>query len=105
MPKRLFDRLALFLRARLDVAIVASPVGLTQRRYAVNLLDVRDPSRFRNEAVVTLHELLNLGVRGHFMSSTIVPSCMKGQDGFVATHASDESSARYSAELRIPSAE
>jgi hypothetical protein len=66
---------------------------------------MRDPSRFWNEAVVTLHELLNLGVRGDFMSSTIVPSCMKGQDGFVVTHASDESSARYSAELRIPSAE
>jgi hypothetical protein len=46
MPKRLFDRLALFLRARLDVTIVAGPVGLAQRRYAVNLLDMRDPSRF-----------------------------------------------------------
>ena len=90
---------------RHDVAIVASPVGLTQRRYAVNLLDMRDRSGFRNEAVVTLHKLLNLGVRSHFMSSTIVPDCMKGQDGFVVTHVAGEGSARYSAGLHIPSAE
>src|SRR2546425_684466 len=50
----------------------------TQRRYAVNLLDMSDPPRFRDEAVVMLHELLNLGVRGHFMPSTIVPSCLRG---------------------------
>jgi hypothetical protein len=66
---------------------------------------MRDPSRFWNEAVVTLHELLNLGVRGHFMSSTIVPSCMKSHDGFVVTHVAGEGSARYSAGLHIPSAE
>jgi len=105
MPERLFDRLALFLRARLDVTIVAGSIGLTQRRYAVNLLDMRDPTCFRNEAVVTLHELLNLGVRGHLMSSTIVSSCMKGQDGFVVTHVAGEGSARYSAGLHIPSAD
>ena len=75
MPKRLFDRLALFLRARLDVAIVAGPVGLTQRRYVVNLLDMRDPSRFWNEAVVTLHELLNLGVIAS-LTVTIMRSTM-----------------------------
>jgi hypothetical protein len=66
---------------------------------------MRDPTRFRDEAMVTLHEFPNLGVGGHLMHSTIGPSCMKGQDGFVVTHASDESSARYSAGLRIPSAE
>ena len=49
---RCFDRLALFLRARLDVAIVAGSIGLTQRRYAVNLFDMSDPPRFRDEAVV-----------------------------------------------------
>ena len=57
MPKRLFDRLTLFGRARLDVTTAAGPVRFTQRRYAVNLLDMRDPSRLRDEAVVTLHEL------------------------------------------------
>src|SRR5256712_11769971 len=76
MPKRLFDRLTLFGRARLDVTITTGPVRPTQRRYAMNLLDMSDPPRFRDEAMVTLHELLNLGVRGHFMPSTIVPSRM-----------------------------
>ena len=61
--QRLFDRLALFLRAPLNVTIVTGAVRLTQRRGAVSLLDVRDPSRFRGEAMVTLHELLNLGTR------------------------------------------
>jgi hypothetical protein len=73
MPKRLFDRLALFRRARLDVAIATGPVRPTQRRDAVNFLDMSDPSRFGDKAVVTLHELLNLGVCGHFISSTNVP--------------------------------
>jgi hypothetical protein len=73
MPERFFDRLALFLRARLDVTIVTGAVRLTQRRYAVNLFDMSDPSPSRDEAVVTLHELLNLRVRGHFISSKIVP--------------------------------
>jgi hypothetical protein len=35
---------------------------------------MRDPSRFRDEAVLMLHELLNFDVRGHFISSKIVPS-------------------------------
>src|SRR5438876_4064797 len=74
MPKRLFDRLPLFGRARLDVTIATGALRSTHGRYAVNLLDMSDPSRFRDEAVVTLHELLNLGGRGHFMPSTIVPS-------------------------------
>src|SRR5881296_680280 len=69
MPKRLFDRLTLFGRARLDVTIPTGPVRPTQRRYAVNLLDMSDPPCFRDEAVVALHELLNLGVRGHCMLS------------------------------------
>src|SRR5439155_23619860 len=78
IPKRLFDRLTLFGRARLDVTITTGPVRPTQRRYAMNLLDMSDPPRFRDEAVVMLHELLNLGVRGHFLSSTMVPSWMRG---------------------------
>ena len=73
MPKRLFDRFALFRRARLDVTMATGPVRPPQRRQAVNLLDVRDPSRFGDEAVVALHELLNLGVRGQVVASTIVP--------------------------------
>jgi hypothetical protein len=73
MSERLFDRLALFLRAPLDVAIATGAVRLTQRRYAVSLFDMSDPSRFRDEAMVTLHELLNLGVRGYRISSPIVP--------------------------------
>src|SRR2546422_699524 len=78
MPKRLFDRLTLFGRARLDVTITTGPVRPTQRWYAMNLLDMSDPPRFRDEAVVMLHELLNLGVRGHFLSSTMVPYWMRG---------------------------
>src|SRR2546425_10599854 len=77
MPKRLFDRLTLFGRARLDVTITTGPVRPTQGRYAVNLLAMSDPPSFRDEAVVMLHELLNLGVRGHFRPSTIVPACMR----------------------------
>src|SRR3989441_13276077 len=78
MPKRLFDRLTLFGRARLDVTIATGALRPTHGRYAVDLFNVSDPPRFRDEAVVTLHELLNLGVRGHFMPSTIVPSCVMG---------------------------
>jgi hypothetical protein len=51
MPKRLFDRLALFGWARLDSPIPTAPFRLTQR--------------FREEAVAALHELLNLDIRGH----------------------------------------
>jgi hypothetical protein len=74
MPKGLFDRLTLFGRARLDVTIPTGPVRPPQRRYAVNLLDMKDPPRFGDEAVVTLHELLNLRVRRHFLPSTIADS-------------------------------
>jgi len=77
LPKGLFDRLTLLGRARLDVTFTMRPVRPPQRRYAVSFLDMRDPSRFRDEAVVALHELLNLGVRGHFLPSTIVPSCVR----------------------------
>src|SRR5437879_2046419 len=35
MPKRLFDRLTLLGRARLDVTITTGPVRPPQRRYAV----------------------------------------------------------------------
>jgi hypothetical protein len=66
MPKRLLDGLALFGRARLDVTIPTGPVRRTQGRDAVNLLDMSDPPRFRDEAVMLLHELLDLGVRGRF---------------------------------------
>src|SRR2546422_5451070 len=68
MPKRLFDRLTLFGRARLDVTIATGALRPTHGRYAVDLFHVSDPSRFRDEAVATLHELLNLGGRGHFRS-------------------------------------
>jgi len=67
MPKRLFDCLTLFGRARLYVTIPTGPVRPTQRRHAVNLLDMSDRPHFWDEAVVMLHELLNLGVGGDFM--------------------------------------
>src|SRR5438046_718649 len=67
MPKRLFDRFTLFGWARLDPAIATDALCPTHGGYATNLLDVSDPSRFRDEAVVTLHERLDLGGRGHFM--------------------------------------
>src|SRR2546428_14189340 len=78
MPKRLFDRLTLFGRARLDVTIATGALRPTHGRYAVDLFHVSDPSRFLDEAVATLHELLNLGGRGHFAVSMIVPTCMRG---------------------------
>jgi hypothetical protein len=65
------NRLTLFGWAWLDVTIPTGPVHPTERRYAVNLLDMSDPSHLRDEAVVTLYELLNLGVRGHFTPSTM----------------------------------
>src|SRR2546426_5040720 len=52
MPKRLFDRLTLFGRARLDVTIATGALRPTHGRYAVDLFHVSDPSRFRDEAVV-----------------------------------------------------
>jgi hypothetical protein len=55
MPKRLFDRLTLFGWAWLDVTIPTGPVHPTERRYAVNLLDMSDPPHLRDEAVVTLY--------------------------------------------------
>ena len=76
MPKRLFDGLTLFGRARLDVTITPGALRPTQRRYAVNFFDMNDPPRLRNEAVMPLHELLNFDVRGHFHASTIVSSCV-----------------------------
>src|SRR6266404_3207492 len=77
MAKRLFDRLALFGRARFDLPIPTSPVRPPQRRYAVNLLDMSDPTRLWDEAMATLYEPLDLAVRGHFMPSTIVASWLK----------------------------
>ena len=77
MAKRLFDRLALFGRARFDLPITTSPVRPPQRRYAVNLLDMSDPTRLRDEAMATLYEPLDLAVRGHFMPSTILSSWLK----------------------------
>ena len=78
VSKGLFDRLTLLGRAWLDVTIPTGSLRLTQRGYAVNLFDMSDPPRFRDEAVVMLHELLNLAVGGHFMPSTIIPSCNEG---------------------------
>src|SRR5260370_14351968 len=77
MAKRLFDRLALFGRARFARPIPTSPVRPPQRRYAVNLLDMSDPTRLRDEAMVPLYEPLDLAVGGHFMPSTIVSSWLK----------------------------
>jgi hypothetical protein len=37
--------------------------------------DITDPPCLRDEAMVTLHELLNLGGRGHFMPFLIVRPC------------------------------
>jgi hypothetical protein len=37
-----------------------------------------DPTRLRDEAVVTLHELLDLGVRAHFVPSLLESSSMTG---------------------------
>jgi len=79
MAKRLFDRLALFGWARLDVTTAAGPVRFTAHRYAV--FHMRDPSRLRDEAVVTLHELLNLGVRGHFSAKRQPGHSLRGPPG------------------------
>jgi hypothetical protein len=40
-----------------------------------------DPSRFLDEAVVTRHDLLNLGARGHFVPSYDAPRNMKYAPG------------------------
>jgi hypothetical protein len=65
MAKRLFDRLAFFGRAWFDLPTATSPVRPPQRRYAVNLLDMGDPTLLRDEAMATLYEPLDLAVRGH----------------------------------------
>src|SRR5438094_10015608 len=78
MPKRLLDRLTLFGRAWLDITIPTGSVHPTQRRYAVNLLDMSDPPRVLDEAVVMLQELVNRGLRGGCTPCTIGSSCLSG---------------------------
>ena len=73
---------------------------------ALNVLDYAGASLGNHEFNYGLDFLrLALASVANFMSSTIVPSCMKSQDGFVVTHVAGEGSARYSAGLHIPSAE
>jgi len=54
MPKRLFDCLPLLGRAGLQMTTPTGPLRPAQRQYAVNFLDMGDPPRFRDEAVVML---------------------------------------------------
>jgi len=65
MQERLFDCLPLLGRAGCDAPTPAGPIRCTARRYAPKGLDMRDPSGFRDEAVVTLNKLLYLTIGGH----------------------------------------
>jgi hypothetical protein len=60
------------------------PRDRSQRRsFPASSLGHERSTSLRDEAVVTLPELLNLGVRGHFMPSAIVRSCMTAYDSGV----------------------
>jgi hypothetical protein len=75
MPKRLFDCLTLFGRARYDATTPTGAVRCTARRYAPKSLDMSDPGGFRDETVVMLNELLYLAVGRHpspSSSSTLI---------------------------------
>jgi hypothetical protein len=65
MSERLLDGLTLLGRAGCDAPTQAGPVRCTARRYAAKGLDMRDPTGFRDETVVTLNKLLYLTVSGH----------------------------------------
>ena len=65
MSERLLDGLTLLGRAGCDAPTPAGAVRCTARRYAAKGLDMRDPTGFRDKAVVTLNKLLYLTVGGH----------------------------------------
>jgi hypothetical protein len=65
VPERLLDRFTLLGWAGLDATIATDALCPTHAGDAVNFFDVSDPSRFRDEAMVTLHERLDLDGRGH----------------------------------------
>jgi len=65
MSERLLDGLPLLGLAGCDAPPPAGPVRCTARRYAAKGLDMRDPTGFRDKAVVTLNKLLYLTVGGH----------------------------------------
>ncbi len=58
VPKRLFDGLALFGRARFDATTLAGAVRCTARRQAPKRLDMSDLPGPRDEAVMLLNDLL-----------------------------------------------
>jgi len=65
VPKRLFDGLALFGRARFDATTLPGAVRCPARRQASKRLDMSDPTGLRDEAVMLLNELLYLNVGRH----------------------------------------
>src|SRR5712691_10444302 len=65
VPKRLFDGLALFGRARFDATTLPGAVRCTARWQASKRLDMSDPTGLRDEAVMFLNELLYLNVGRH----------------------------------------
>src|SRR5713226_5051890 len=78
MSERLLDCLPLLGRAGCDAPTPPGPVRCTARRHAAEGLDMRDPTGFRDEAVVTLNKFLYLAVGGHrspSSSTTGYPSC------------------------------
>src|SRR5712664_1788785 len=65
VPKRLFDDLALLGRARYDAPATTGAVRRSARRQAPKRLDMSDPTRLRDEAVMPLNEVLYLAVGRH----------------------------------------
>src|SRR5713226_169906 len=79
MPKRLFDCLTFFGRARDDATTPTGAVRPTTRRYAPKNLDMSDPGGFRDEAVAALNELLYLAVGRHPSSSSLCAPALTPQ--------------------------
>ncbi len=65
MPERLFDCLTLFGRARDDPTTPTGTVRRSARRQAPKRLDMSDPTGFRDEAVMTLNDILYLALGRH----------------------------------------
>jgi hypothetical protein len=65
MAKGLFDGLTLFWRARDDATTTTSAVRLAASGQTSEHLDMSDPRGLRNEAMLTLNELLYLAVGRH----------------------------------------
>ncbi len=75
MPKRFFDCFTLLGRTRYGATAPTGAVRRPARRQSPKNLHMSDPSGLRDEAVVTLNELLYLAVGRHLGPLLVEHSC------------------------------